>query len=173
MSLIITGEKVVLDQFNLTDIDTDYLRFLNDPEVMRFSNQRFIKHTKESAQSYLAGFEGTTNLFFSIKKKGDNQRIGTFSAYVSSHHMTADIGILIFPNAWGQGYGLDAWVSFMGWARIYLNLRKITAGSMRENVAMIKLMQKAGMSLEAIKKNQELLEGRPVDILYFAKFYDL
>jgi RimJ/RimL family protein N-acetyltransferase len=38
------------------------------------------------------------------------------------------------------------------------------------NVAMINVMQKCGMTLEATQKDQELLDDVPFDILYFAKF---
>jgi RimJ/RimL family protein N-acetyltransferase len=38
------------------------------------------------------------------------------------------------------------------------------------NAGLIKVTTKCGMHLEATRKDQELLNGEPVDILYFAKF---
>jgi RimJ/RimL family protein N-acetyltransferase len=38
------------------------------------------------------------------------------------------------------------------------------------NLGMIKVMEKCGMALEATRTAQEVLDGQPVDILYFAKF---
>ena len=35
---------------------------------------------------------------------------------------------------------------------------------------MIRVIQKSGMKLEAVRSKQELLDGKPQDILYFAKF---
>ena len=53
---------------------------------------------------------------------------------------------------------------------LLVKLRKITAGTMASNLGMIKVLQKCGMGLEATNKGQELLDGKPVDVLYFAKF---
>jgi RimJ/RimL family protein N-acetyltransferase len=50
-------------------------------------------------------------------------------------------------------------------------LRKVTGGAMRANVAMVRIMEKSGMTLEAVRGAQELLEGKPQDLLYYAKFH--
>ena len=53
---------------------------------------------------------------------------------------------------------------------IQAKMRKVTAATMSSNLGMIKIMEKCGMNLEATQTAQELLNGEPVDILYFAKF---
>ena len=40
----IQGKKVILSNFQETDISKKYLNWLNDPEVVKFSKQRFINH---------------------------------------------------------------------------------------------------------------------------------
>ena len=52
-------------------------------------------------------------------------------------------------------------------------MRKLTAGCVAENQAMVRLAEMSGMTLEATRKEQELISGKPVDILYFAKFTDV
>ena len=37
---------------------------------------------------------------------------------------------------------------------------------------MVKIMEQSGMELEAVRSRQELIEGQPVDLLYFARFAD-
>jgi RimJ/RimL family protein N-acetyltransferase len=49
-------------------------------------------------------------------------------------------------------------------------IRKITIGTLELNTAMIRIMTKSIMTHEAIKKDQELFNNKPVDILYFCKF---
>lgn len=39
-------------------------------------------------------------------------------------------------------------------------------------MAMVRIMEKAGMKLEAIRSAQEVVDGVAVDMLYFCKFAD-
>lgn len=93
------------------------------------------------------------------------------TAYYSPHHQTVDVGIMVGQSGeWGKGLGQDAWNTLMAWLLAMACVRKVTAGTMRCNVAMLKLMERSGMVLEAVWPQQELLDGVPQDLLYFGKF---
>lgn len=170
---VLRGHKVLLRPFMEFDIDDSYIGWLNDPDVVRFSNQRFLSHDRGSCLRYLASFEGTENLFMNVRRLSDDYAIGTLTAYVSGHHGTADVGIMIGDKSvWGSGYGQDAWNTFTHWLLARENIRKLTAGALACNYGMVKLMERSGMALEAVRKAQEIVEGRPADILYYAKFHD-
>lgn len=169
----LAGESVLLKRFEAADISPEYLAWLNDPQVVRFSNQRFCRHDESSAISYLASFEGGNNLFLGIRRKNDSRLVGTLTAYISVNHETADVGILIGdPSVWGSGVGSDAWSTLQNWLFSVLNIRKLTAGTMACNIGMLRIFERSGMHLEATRKDQELIEGRAIDILYYAKFDD-
>ncbi|MDQ5977070.1 MAG: hypothetical protein QG602_42 [Verrucomicrobiota bacterium] len=167
----LSGHQVELRPFTAADITPAYLGWLRDPEVVRFSNQRFRKHTAESCAAYLASFQGTSNLFLSIVHQGYERPVGTMTAYISARHGTADLGILIGDRGcWGQGLGLDAWQTLMAHLFQHAGLRKITAGTLRPNVGMVRIMERAGMRLEGVRECQEIVEGVPVDALLYASF---
>lgn len=167
------GSKVILRPFVADDITSEYVGWLNDPEVVKFSNQRFISHTLESCRHYFESFVGSGNLFVSIRSKVDGQAIGTMTAYASPHHHTMDIGIMIGRRSvWGTGMGQDAWNTLLKWLIDERRIRKVTAGTMRCNAPMIKVIERSGMKLEAIRVLQELLDGIPQDLLYYGKFRD-
>ena len=169
----LSGRKVVLQRFSDSDITEAYIGWLNDPVTMRLSNQRFLRHDLQSSQRYLATFEDSPNLFFSVRDKSDGKAIGTMTAYLSPMHGTADMGVLIGDrSAWGQGFGLDAWKTLMQHLLAQPNIRKITAGTLDCNAAMLSLTAKAGMVPDGERSRQELVDGVPHDILYFAKFAD-
>lgn len=169
----ITGNLVTLTPFEWSDLTSTYVEWLNDPMVVRFSNQRFTTHTQESCEHYVRSFEGSPNLFFSIRLKETTKAIGTMTAYVSAVHGTADMGILIGDrNAWGKGIGTDAWKSLLLWLLTSHGLRKVTAGTLNCNKAMLGLMLKSGMHHEATRRAQEIVEDSAQDILYFARFHD-
>ena len=168
--LIINGKFVTLSRFHRNDISTKYLSWLNDKEVVRYSNQRFIDHNLISSKKYLNSFSCSKNLFLSIKLKENNQMIGTMTAYFSFHN-TVDVGIMIGEKSlWGRGYGKDAWNALLFWLEKEFNVRKITAGTLASNRGMLKLIKQSGMSLEATKKDHEMLNNQPEDVLYFCKF---
>jgi len=165
------GSLVELSLFTENDITQDYIAWLNDSSVMQFSNQRFAKHDLITCQNYLSSFKNTDNLFILIKTKKENKAIGTMTAYVNTHHGVVDFGILIGDIAqWGKGYGQDAWNTFTSWALEIDGVRKITAGTLSCNFGMLKLIERSGMSLEATKKKQEVVDNKAVDALYFCKF---
>lgn len=169
---VLKGEKVLLRPFTVSDINDTYIGWLCDPDVVRFSNQRFLKHDQESSLRYLASFEGTDNLFISVRRLSDDSPVGTMTAYVSSHHGTVDVGILIGDKAvWGKGYGQDAWNTLTNWLLERDDIRKLTAGTLACNHGMIKLMERSGMRHEATRSEQEIVNGQAVDILYYAKFH--
>jgi len=169
----LSGERVRLTRFTDADITDDYIGWLNDPEVTRFSNQRFVRHDRDSCARYLASFEGTPSLFLSVRRRDDGRAIGTMTAYISDHHGTADVGILIGDRScWGRGYGQDAWNTLLDWLLGERGLRKVTAGTLAVNQPMIRLAERSGMRLEGHRAKQEIVDGQPVDILYFARFAD-
>ncbi len=167
----LSGNQVELRPFTAADITPAYLGWLRDPEVVRFSNQRFRTHTAESCAAHLASFRGTPNLFLSILRQGDGRPVGTMTAYVSAPHGIADLGILIGDRGcWGQGIGLDAWQTLMAHLFQHSRLRKLTAGTLRPNVGMVRIMERAGMRLEGVRERQEIIEGVAVDALLYACF---
>jgi len=73
-------------------------------------------------------------------------------------------------STWGKGYGWDAWNTQLPWLSQLPFIRKITAGTMRANSSMMSLLKRSGMTLEAVRFGQELLDGKPQDIVYYCFF---
>jgi len=169
--LELAGRLTLLQPFSEADISEEYLGWLGDPEVVRFSNQRFHTHTRQTALAYLRSFVGTNNLFLGIRLAESRRLIGTMTAYRSLHHLTADMGILIGDRScWGKGVGLDAWHRLMDYLLVVCKMRKVTGGTLRCNVGMVRIMERSGMILEAVRAQQELVDQVPQDVLHFAKF---
>jgi RimJ/RimL family protein N-acetyltransferase len=100
-----------------------------------------------------------------------NLYVGTVSVYMDMHHETADIGILIGEDSCGRpGVGTDAWREVVRWLIEVIHVRKVTGGTLRCNLPMVRIMEKSGMSPDGVRVAQELVDGKPQDLLYFAKF---
>lgn len=165
--LELAGQRIVLRDFSVENITPTYIGWLNNNDLMRYSNQRFRSHSIETCMDYLNSFRCTDNLFLAIYSGTDF--IGTMTAYISWVHKTADIGLLIGGQSQGLGFGRDSWVTLMEYL-IELGLRKVTGGALRCNSAMIKIMINSGMLPDGVRVAQELVNEQEEDILYFAKF---
>lgn len=173
MPLSLESRRLRLETFDESCICPDYLSWLNDPAVVRFSNQRFRRHTAESARAYLDSFAGTASLFLGVRLAAGGRLIGTMTAYLAQPHRTADMGLLIGDRTqWGQGYGLEAWTTLMSHLFGQCRMRKVTAGAVRPNVGMRLIMERSGMQLEGMRSRHEIVEGMEEDVLYFARFID-
>lgn len=166
----LVGGKILLRPFLQSDITAEYTSWLNDPEVVRYSNQRFIRHTQTSCRAYWESFRDTPNLFLSVRTLTDDLPVGTMTAYVCLPHGTVDIGILIGQKSlWGAGIGQDAWSALLTWLERQKDVRKITAGTLNINKGMIRIMERSGMQCEAIRSKHEIVGGEICDVLLYAK----
>lgn len=170
-SLVINTVRMRIEPFTDQHLSERYVAWLQDPEVVRYSEQRYRTHSMQSCREYAASFSGTPNHFWAmIEQNLGLGHIGNINAYVDTRHLVADVGILIGEkHAWGKGYAFEAW-----WAVCnYLfadGIRKITAGTLSVNHAMLKVMRKAGMKPDGCRIRQCLWEGEAVDIVHMALF---
>ena len=139
----LAGENLDLVLFNPDHICDEYVGWLNDKEVVKYSNQRFKHHDINSCLAYYRSFECSENLFIAIHSKVQNKFIGTMPVYYSKYHDVADIGIMIGDkNYWGKGLGYEAWKLLMNFLISEVNVRKVTGGTLSCNSSMIKIMKK-------------------------------
>lgn len=167
-SFPIMAERLRLIPMTESHITDELLGWLNDKTLMRYSRQRLFSHTRETSLAYLNTFAGTPNFYWAIERITDGQLVGSLNAYVNEHEGTADMGILIgHPEARGKGYGLEAWCQ--GLASLFGDdrLRKVTGGTNAENVAMARIFERSDMQLEGRRREQELLDGKPADVLLY------
>jgi [ribosomal protein S5]-alanine N-acetyltransferase len=164
------GPRVRLRTFTPGDIDDAYIGWLNDPEVVRLSNQRFRTHDRASCEAFYASLASASS-FVSMRLKEGDRAIGTMTAHRNPHHGTVDVGIMVGArDMWGSGIGQEAWDLLVEQLLTEPGIRKLTAGTLDCNIGMIRLMERSGMVLEATRRAQELVDGAPEDIVYYARF---
>jgi RimJ/RimL family protein N-acetyltransferase len=93
------------------------------------------------------------------------------TCYTNKIHNYANIGLLIGDKKYqGQGFGLDAWNSAVNYLFKVKKIRKIYAGPMDCNISMKKIFVKSGMKFEARFKQQQILDGKYFDTVYYSIF---
>ena len=164
--------RLLLEPFGRHHLTERYVSWLNDPQVVQFSDQRFRTHTLVSCREYYETFGSSPHLFWAILLRGAADRhVGTMTAYVDEHHKVADVGILIGDGvAWGRGSASEALRAACDHLLRQLELRKVTAGTIERNVGMIRVMEKAGMVDDGRRQRQLLWNGCEVDVVHKALF---
>jgi RimJ/RimL family protein N-acetyltransferase len=169
---LLRSDRIFLRPFTVADISEDYLGWLKDPIVVRFSSQRFHVHSMKSCQAYLSTFSDSANHFLAICDLKTGLMLGTMTVYRSVIHGTADIGIMVGERkVWGQGIGVQAFCLVLSALEASRLIRKVTAGTLSVNRGMVRILEKANMKHEATRYAQELVDGMPVDVVYYSKFF--
>ncbi len=171
-SAAIETRRLRIVPFSEEHLTLRYVSWLNDPEVVRYSDQRFRTHTLESCREYWQSFASTSHFFWAIVAR-DSQlgHIGNINAYVETPHKLADVGIMIGErSAWRGGYGSEAWMAVCDYLIYEAGIRKVSAGTLSVNKAMLGVMRRAGMIEDGRRIRQCLYEGHEVDVIHMALF---
>lgn len=173
-SLEIRTKRLRLVPFSEKHLHERYVGWLNDAELMRYSEQRHKKHDLEECRGYMKSFEGTPNYFWAIEEIDEGYgHIGNITAFVNEKNWFADVGIMIGAReARNKHYGIEAWLCVCNYLFTHVPIRKLTAGTLSVNTPMLNIMNQAGMVEDGIRRRHFLVEGQEVDIIHRAIFRD-
>lgn len=163
--------RLILEPFSGKHLSEKYVSWLNDPEVVKFSENRHQIHTLESCSQYVESFKGSNNFLWAIKLADNGEHIGNINAYWDINNNVADLGIMIGERgAWGKGFGYEAWQAVCDYLFAEKNVRKITGGCVAKNLGMIHIMRKSQMEEDGCRKQHHLLDGETVGVIHMAVF---
>ena len=158
--------------FSAGHLTERYVGWLNDPAVVRYSEQRHRKHDLAGCAAYAASFAGGDDLFLAIEAHHPALgHVGNITVAVDRPNASADVSILVGEGtARGTGIGTTAWCGVVDWLLASGGLRRVTAGTMALNAPMLALMRKSAMTVEAVRPRAFLLDGAEVDLVLAARF---
>ena len=138
--------RVYLKPFSKIDITSNYISWLNNKELMRFSNQQFKDHTYSTCMEYFKNFINSQNGFWTIFTVKDDMPIGTVTAFYVEADII-DIGILIGePKVSGLGFGQEVWNAMTEHLISKPKVKKLIAGCYTTHIAMQTLLARSGFT---------------------------
>lgn len=149
-----------------------YVEWLNDPEINRFLESRFVVQDLTGVRAFVATqLADPKTLFLGIRSVALGRHVGNIKlGPIDRQHGLGEIGIMIGDrSAWGQGIGAAAIQVVAGIAQHELGLRKLTAGCYGSNVGSARAFLKAGFDIEGTRPAHFLLDGRPEDLTLMAR----
>lgn len=165
------GTGVSLLPLTSNHVVPEYVAWLNDQDVMRFTEAGHDTHSLESARNYVLSEEkDSESLLWRVVE--NNAHVGNIRlSAINRHHKRCEIAIVIgMKNKWGAGVGTIAIDLASKYALTTLGLRKVSALIYAENERSIRAFAKAGFQEEARLKAHFLSAGRSIDGLWMCRF---
>ena len=164
----IQGQRCFLREVNLNDVKGNYLKWMNDPEVLKFLESRFSNNSAESIKEFVLNIKNSGDSFlFAIIDQEYGKHIGNVKlGPINRAHRFAEVGIIIGEQSfWGKGYASEVLGLIVSYARTELKLHKLTAGCYVNNTASLKAFKKAGFKEEGLLREQYIYNGLYVDAI--------
>ena len=100
-----------------------------------------------------------------IIHKEAKKMIGTvgFTTY-DAKNLCAEVGYVISPDFWGKGIAVEALSVLLNFAFCELEVNRVEAKYIAENIPSLRVMQKCGMSFEGIQRKKLFIKGQFRDI---------
>jgi RimJ/RimL family protein N-acetyltransferase len=164
----VSNGDVRLTDFTVDHLTERYVSWLNDPDVVRYSEQRHRTHTLDSCESYLCEKVYSDDYFLAIEvgAHGPGHHVGNMGISVDVKNSVANLSIMVGAKEyWGSGVGSRAWCLAIHTLFERLDFRLIAAGTMSVNEPMRKLFKRSNMQIDAVLPKRFLWEGQLVDLL--------
>ena len=162
---VLAGIDFSLVPFKVEHISDSYIGWLNDLEINRFLEVRFVHQTRETVEAFVRSFYGGTERYmWGIYSKG-GEMVGTATVQsVKRVHGTCELGLLIGEKSfWGQGASTEAMELVAEFVFDTLGLRRLTGGSYSANLGMNFTFNRLGWRREGTLREAFLFDGTYID----------
>lgn len=158
-----TSARLFFRPLDAADVTETYVNWLNDPEVNRYLEIRFARHTLESCSAFVeqTNTDPQSHLW-GIFDKSNNQHIGNIKlGFINTRYSSGQLSLFIGEKSyWGKGLATEAIFAVTRWAFQELELVRIEAGCCDENTPSLRAFLKAGYTVEGYFRKNTVVEGR-------------
>jgi len=149
--------------FLLTSPETDRYNTLGMPET--------IQRTEYLLTEWIIAQSGQPRkLFvFALENRNNNHWMGLIGLQLRElKFRSAEVWFKILPANWGDGFATESLHRILTFAFMELNLHRVEAGCAIENIASARVLEKAGMEREGIKRKILPIRGEWADAYSYA-----
>ena len=154
--------RLYLRQFTPDDLD-DMYRIYSDPEIMKYlGGVRTREATETAINTMIKGWEENNFGMWALVHKIDRKMIGRCGLGLLEKTPEVQLGYALDKVYWNQGLATEASLASLNYGFQILNLERIVAIALPENITSQRVMQKVGMKYE---KNAHFYE---TDVVYYS-----
>ncbi|MCJ8282257.1 MAG: GNAT family N-acetyltransferase [Rivularia sp. ALOHA_DT_140] len=164
-------QNLILRQVNQSDIKSIFNHF-SDKEVLRYHDlEAFnnIEQAKNIIVSFYEKFQNNQMIRWGIARKEDNIIIGTCGYHNwLQKSFIAEIGYELSKAYWRQGIMTEALTAMIKFGFEKMDLNRIEATVMLDNIASMTLLEKLGFTQEGILREYGFWKGEFHDLKMFS-----
>ena len=166
--------KIILVDLKSSMVSKNYVAWMNSTDIMKFTEQRFINHTKKKVKRFVSSKTKSRDEFLYgifVFSKEDKIHVGNIKlGPINFIHKSAEISYFIGDKDYhNKGIGTQAINNILKIAKNSFKLKKITAGVYSNNKSSTKVLLKNNFKLEGILKKQYKYKNKRVDGLIYGK----
>jgi RimJ/RimL family protein N-acetyltransferase len=165
--------RLIIQEVTWDDLD-DIFILESSPEIDEF-NTLGIPDNKSVTREHLRPFIGDQKAevrkkyCWTIRLQTTGEFIGLAGMTVTADRFKmGEIWYNLMPTHWGNGYATEVAKRLIRFGFERLNLHRIEAGVATENKRSIKVLEKAGMTIEGIRRKILPIRGDWVDNYHYA-----
>jgi [ribosomal protein S5]-alanine N-acetyltransferase len=164
-------ERLVLRKMTLGDAAAVFA-YASDPEVTRYvlwETHRSVEDSRAFLELTERKYEGGGEPDWGMVYKGDGRFVGTcgFVGW-SREHARAEMGYVLNRRYRGRGLVPEAVRAMIAFGFEKMDLNRVEARCVAENIASARVMEKAGMTYEGTLRQREFLKGAYRDMKLYA-----
>lgn len=161
-----------LKKLNFGDVSSEYLKWMNDKEVVKFTEQRFSKHSLVDIKNFVKEKNKSKSEFLFgifIKQSSALIHVGNIKlGPINKFHRSAEVSYLIGNRKfWRMGIGTNAVKKIILIAKKKFKLKKLIAGCYENNHGSIKVLKKNAFKKEAELKSHIKFKSRRINKFIF------
>lgn len=163
------GKSFYLRELRDSDLLGAWHSWLNDEDVTKHQNKKIFPATVEKQRKYFEMVGASqTDVVLAIVDRESDRHIGNVGLHkIDWVHRSAEVGILIGEREfWGRRIGSDAWGLISRYAFETLNLERLFAYILVENVASIRCAERSGFKQVGIIEKYLFKRGEYRDACY-------
>ena len=175
----IETERLLLRKITLNDA-SDMFEYASNPEVSEYtmwSTHVSIEDTKYFLKSLTKMYKKRELVDWGIVHKAEKKFIGTCGFVEwSMTHSRAEIGYALSARYWSEGYMSEAVNAIIEFGFREMLLNRVMGRCEVNNIASARVMEKVGMQLEGILRQQLFVKGKYWDLKIYSilreEFFD-
>ena len=174
--MILTTERLMLRDFVESDSEA-VLAYQQDPLYLRY--YEWTSRTEEEVRAFLKIFLNhqqqvpRIKFQFAVTLKSTGQLIGSCGVRRDSPvAREGDMGYELDPKHWGNGYATEAAQAVLDFGFSHMDLQRVSAWCIADNLASARVLEKIGMKLEKRMRNHQYFKGKWWDALSYAILHE-
>ena len=166
-------ERLILRRITLDDAQAVFNNWTSDEEVAEYVtwySHENIDTTKSIINAWIDEYKSNDTYRWVIVSKDSNEPIGMIDVVGMDYKETAQIGYCLSRSYWGQGIMTEAFKRVIAFLFDEVEVHKIEARHIRENVGSGRVMKKCGLKFEGTFRDNEKVKGELRDMCIYSLF---